>query len=325
MRTYREWLALALIAGAPMLLTACSDDDGDDDPGTMEAGGGADDDDAGAGDTDTDEGTTPTPPPPPVTCGGTDCEGVTTPLGDLTPCCAGEGEASCGLDTSALAAVGLPAGCIEKDQPGEPGCFPSAIEVPGVGGLDLEGCCRPDDTCGTVLNDVAGVVTLGLGCVSPVDLGVTEAPADSGIPPEAGWPVSCEVGNMIAAGGGGADSDGGTDSDAGDDSDAGGDDTGGDDTGGDDTGGEAELTKTCSEAYTCATGCGGDDVCAAACGEGTDAESGALLAAIGTCLGTACPVDPATQMQDLFGCVVPAVGDGGACEGAIDACNADAP
>lgn len=65
-------------------------------------------------------------------------------------CCAGT---KCGLDISTL---GLGSGCSESNAPGQadPSCPGST-----VGGFaQLEGCCRPDGTCGAL------DTFLGLGC-----------------------------------------------------------------------------------------------------------------------------------------------------------------
>ena len=74
-------------------------------------------------------------------------------LGDLPPCCTDTNV--CGLDLSATA--GQPA-CIERDAPGvEDAACPAAMV--GGGLLTFPGCCRPDGTCGVLVDLVP------LGCV----------------------------------------------------------------------------------------------------------------------------------------------------------------
>jgi hypothetical protein len=104
----------------------------------------------------------------PIDCQGTTCEGLTTPI-SLAPCCAGAGD-RCGIQ------VPMGPGCQPLDEPGVPDescteAFRSRLDAgagPGDGGAGeggsgeggpgtgdggpaIQGCCRPDGTCGIEL------------------------------------------------------------------------------------------------------------------------------------------------------------------------------
>jgi hypothetical protein len=192
--------AKALTLGCLVCLTlpvACGDDD--DGPGKPNGGsannGGAGATDAGGpsedGGTPAVNGGAPASLPPglsdtasEVECGENTCESVTVAGGAIyvDPCCtAGD---SCGVSTGFLGLIvpDFPNACAPKDQPGDvdeacPSAEGLAATVP-LGGTMLEvaidplvGCCRPNGTCGVVLNDVTGnagklpVGSFGLGCV----------------------------------------------------------------------------------------------------------------------------------------------------------------
>jgi len=164
---------------------ACGDDD-DGAPGAAGKGGSAGS--AGKGSTSGSGGRageggagTELPPglsdePSTLECGAETCDSeAVAGLYHINPCCAAD--SACGLDTTFLAAVGAQFSevCQAHDQPGtDEGSCPAVtglmVPVQGVP-LPLEafpGCCRPDGTCGVVVNDVrAGfpLATLNLGCV----------------------------------------------------------------------------------------------------------------------------------------------------------------
>jgi len=137
-------------------------------------------------------------------CGTATCKPVVIPVQDFTipPCCADAATNQCGLDSSVLAAFGptFPEACQPLDQPGtaDESC-PKSAKTP-VQGTQLEiqfdGCCRPDHTCGYMLDRLGGLFEIGLGCVD-------SAPFLDG-----GAPTSCgDAGGEGGAGGaGGADS-----------------------------------------------------------------------------------------------------------------------
>lgn len=170
---------------------ACGDDD-DDTPGTAGKGGSAGSGGnpaTGGGGKGDSAGMAPggggagvdLPPglstePSTEECGAETCESsAVAGLYHINPCCAPDG--SCGLDTTFLESVGAKFSelCQAHDQPGtDEGSCPSAtgLTVP-VRGVELPlepfvGCCRPDGTCGVVVDEVnAGfsLATLNLGCV----------------------------------------------------------------------------------------------------------------------------------------------------------------
>jgi hypothetical protein len=87
----------------------------------------------------------------------------------IPACCAGPNEDECGLDGSRFEEFGavFEDPCQPLDQPGEEDTeCPSSPPVPtDFGMLDFPGCCKPEGTCGYLVNDAFGLVTLGLGCV----------------------------------------------------------------------------------------------------------------------------------------------------------------
>lgn len=182
--------AKALTLGCLVCLTlpvACGDDD-DGKPNTPSGGsanGGAGTADAGSASDDGGASGAPGLPdglsnkPSSETCGENMCESVSVAGAVyVDPCCAA-GDA-CGLDTGFLELVGaqFTDRCQIKDQPGDvDDACPAAegLSVPFQGAsikLDpFAGCCRPNGTCGVVVNNVtsaAGKLPLaafGLGCI----------------------------------------------------------------------------------------------------------------------------------------------------------------
>jgi hypothetical protein len=103
--------------------------------------------------------------------------------GDYPPigaCCAGN--AVCGLDGTRFEEYGVSFddACQPRDQPGEEDdeCPSSTPAVTDFGMLDFPGCCKPEGTCGYLVNDAFNLVEFGLGCVLP----------------EGGAPTSCTPG-----------------------------------------------------------------------------------------------------------------------------------
>lgn len=186
--------AKALTLGCFVCLSfpiACGDDD-DDVPNKPNGGsGGAGASDAGGGPSDdggtpgTDGGAAPLPPglsatPSTEECGENMCDSAAVAGGvvNVNPCCGADD--SCGLDSGFLGLVGanFKDRCQVKNQPGDlDDACPAAtgLMVPFQGAniaLDaFAGCCRPNGTCGVVVNAVTsgnGKVPLagfGLGCV----------------------------------------------------------------------------------------------------------------------------------------------------------------
>ena len=106
----------------------------------------------------------------PVECAGIPCDPVILPgdLPNVEACCASNGE--CGLDGTPLAEYGVlfDEPCQARNQPGvlDADCPDSpAIEVPNLGMATFAGCCTPSGRCGYLLNDVARLIVLNLGCV----------------------------------------------------------------------------------------------------------------------------------------------------------------
>lgn len=139
-------------------------------------------------------------------CGGTQCDALDLPFPDAPPvsaCCPdGEEVASCGLDSSGLEMLGVSFEdpCQPLDQPGEAdeACPDSpSVSIPDtpISGITFVGCCREEThSCGYLVNDVLGILQVGLGCVD-------SAPFLDG-----GAPESCEssAGGAGGAAGGGA-------------------------------------------------------------------------------------------------------------------------
>jgi hypothetical protein len=187
---------LTLGCFALLLPVACGDDD-DDTPtppdGASGAGGEAPATIPGTG---TSSET--------VECGADACSSTKTLLPSLfiDPCCTA-GANTCGVDSGFLTLLGvdLKGACLPKDQPGEldSGCPSSSrASVPFneqmVGVEGFKGCCRPNNTCGFLVDAVTtdlGVFTSpGLGCVDPSAFG---APSD----------IPCGGGEGGSGGGGG--------------------------------------------------------------------------------------------------------------------------
>lgn len=106
-------------------------------------------------------------------CGGMTCEGLSFGIGgieDADACCPeGEDEAVCGLDTSPLENFDftIPTECQPRNSPGEldESCPVSPpLNVSGIM-FDFPGCCLPSGKCGFMLDTVAQLVRLDLGCV----------------------------------------------------------------------------------------------------------------------------------------------------------------
>ncbi len=110
--------------------------------------------------------------PATLTCGTATCSAVTIPIGSfaIPACCADAATNQCGLDGSAVAQFGVDfaEACQPKDQPGvaDTSC-PDSGSAPTTAGFDIQfkGCCRPNGTCGYVLDKLGGLFELGLGCV----------------------------------------------------------------------------------------------------------------------------------------------------------------
>jgi hypothetical protein len=139
--------------------------------------------------------------PKTIECDG-DCSsatlGVATASFYLDPCCGGENHDQCGVDTTFLSPAGAGSSCEPRNQPGslDTACpSSSAAAMPGMStGLTfdpLPGCCRPDGSCGIMLNAVTAggglipLAQLGLGCVDaapffPGEEPVTCGPSGSG-------------------------------------------------------------------------------------------------------------------------------------------------
>jgi hypothetical protein len=115
-----------------------------------------------------------------ISCGANTCRAA---FGVAQPCCAGDGS-RCGLDSSAF--TGLPS-CQELDSPG---ARDATCDLPGGAGLSLgnfcvplEGCRKPDDSCGFLFN-VPLVLNLGCVALPPGSAGAlpTCTPGDAGAP-----------------------------------------------------------------------------------------------------------------------------------------------
>lgn len=150
--------------------------------------------------------------PKTIQCGG-ECTSARVGLMYADPCCAGQADDVCGLDTTYLAMSGTPLapGCEPKNQPGEVDAAcpsPEPVTVGAMGAMAtldaFAGCCRPSGTCGVVLNTVTAggglipIAELGLGCVDA-------APFFPGASPV---PCSGDGGGTAGAGGGQGDGGG---------------------------------------------------------------------------------------------------------------------
>jgi hypothetical protein len=134
--------------------------------------------------------------PKTIECGG-NCSSATLGVATLSyyvdPCCGGENRDQCGIDTTFIAATGTGSSCALKNEPGElDGACPSSnsTAIPGMSTPlmfdPLLGCCRPDGSCGVMLNRVTtggGVISLaqlGLGCVDAAPFFPGEPPVRCG-------------------------------------------------------------------------------------------------------------------------------------------------
>src|SRR5450631_2333630 len=143
--------------------------------------------------------------PKTIQCGG-DCISARAGLVYVDPCCGGENNAVCGVDTSYLTMTGamLTLNCEPKDQPGElddacPSPEPSKINVMGaMASLDaFPGCCRPNGTCGVQIN----AVTAASGLIPIADLGLGCVEAAGFFPGMAAVPCSAAAGGAAGADG----------------------------------------------------------------------------------------------------------------------------
>lgn len=155
-RTLRSAAVLGVISVA--VASACGGNSSSPAPDTQ--GGGA--------------GKTATGGAPSTTkCGTATCKAVVLPVGDFTipPCCADEATSQCGLDSSVLAMFGptFPDACQPLNQPGNLDAHCADSQKTPVAGTSLEiqfqGCCRDNGSCGYMLDKLAGLFPLGLGCV----------------------------------------------------------------------------------------------------------------------------------------------------------------
>lgn len=239
MKSFSFAKLLTLGCFALLLPVACGDDDEDGSPGPSggsagsggeapgvggEAGGGA----GGAGGA-------PAPASIPGTstksetieCGADDCSSTSTLLPTLfiKPCCT-VGSAACGVDSGFLTLLGtdLDGACLPKDQPGEldSGCPDSpetAVPFNGqmIGVEGFKGCCRPNNTCGFLVNDIStdlgDFTSPGLGCVDSSAFGVPGGECGEGAGGAGGGGAggaggaaggAAEGGNPTALGGAGA-------------------------------------------------------------------------------------------------------------------------
>ncbi|HKY40105.1 MAG TPA: hypothetical protein VJN18_29420 [Polyangiaceae bacterium] len=115
----------------------------------------------------------------------------------IDPCCAGQNEDACGLDTQFLASTGasFEETCQPKNQPGDvdeacPSTESASIPF-GTFMAPLSpfpGCCRPSGTCGVQVNQVvvmlgaqaASIGNLELGCVDAAPFFPNEDPVPCG-------------------------------------------------------------------------------------------------------------------------------------------------
>lgn len=218
--------AKALTLGTLVLLAlpaACGDDD--DSPAPMPTAG------AGSGGEPSAEGgaggAAPVMLPPGLSpmpstemCGGDSCSSAKIDLASIyvDPCC--DATDGCGLNTGFLGLVGatFKETCQSRNQAGDPSDTCAAAEglkVPfSMNGQTLmvpldpfPGCCRPDGTCGVVIDKVTSsngklpIADFGLGCVDAA--------------PFAGKVVTCSGEPVGGAGGQGAGGQGSGGADSG--------------------------------------------------------------------------------------------------------------
>lgn len=174
-----QWLRLGLVTtlvGVVAGVSACGGDDDDDN--TPSAGapgvGGAASGGIGSaqGGSSTLGGAGTGGGAATVACGSRICQPVNVSfnLPPLAACCADATKSQCGLDTSIMGMFGGSAEstCEPLAQPGEVDteCANSPpVMLPGSAlALIFKGCCREDDLCGYLVENVPGI-PVSLGCV----------------------------------------------------------------------------------------------------------------------------------------------------------------
>ena len=146
----RSCMQLSRLLGVTLLLCgACSEShDVDRDDEALTGGNGGDGGSGGGGAGGSSKGGAGGAPALACgTCAGSNLFGIAFP-----GCCTDGGK--CGTD---LSSFGLP-GCQEENAPGAANAACPSQSIAGF--LTLEGCCRPDKTCGAL------DTYLGLGCTS---------------------------------------------------------------------------------------------------------------------------------------------------------------
>lgn len=106
----------------------------------------------------------------PRQCGDLTCEAVELLPGydPIEACCTADNQ--CGLDGSRFEDYGADFAdpCQARNQPGvlDPTC-PDTGTIQTEAGLSFsfKGCCTAESRCGYMVDDVANIITLGLGCV----------------------------------------------------------------------------------------------------------------------------------------------------------------
>jgi hypothetical protein len=121
--------------------------------GSSGAGGGV-----GSGGTGVTDGGVPVGIP----CGTAHCPDRKVGGATLTACCAGSKKDTCGFETAALGTTT----CIGVNQPGS---LDSKCADQSFGSGTLRGCCRPNATCGLLVEPPGGP---NFGCVDPSEAGV---------------------------------------------------------------------------------------------------------------------------------------------------------
>jgi hypothetical protein len=166
--------------------------------------------------------------PTTIECGG-DCSSAKLGFGMtsayIDPCCTGEDEDVCGIDTTFLMSGNAGEACAPRNQPGEldPSCpAPPAATIPVMGAMvpldAMPGCCRDNGVCGVMVDRVTAgggllpLATLDLGCVDAASFFPGEDPVPCGGAGTGGAGGTSAVGGRGGAGGappeGGASSGG---------------------------------------------------------------------------------------------------------------------
>lgn len=125
-----------------------------------------------------------------IECGGDDCSSIKTQLPTLwiDPCCTTTPADTCGVSSGFLTLLGvdLKGLCLPKNQPGtvDAACPDSPASSVPFGGqmvsvVPFKGCCRPNNTCGFVVDDIE--TDLGGAFTSP-ELGCVDSAAFTGQP-----------------------------------------------------------------------------------------------------------------------------------------------